>query len=638
MRRSSFLIAVTSLVLFSATANAATFYVATSGNDASNGTLSAPFRTIKKAATMTSPGDEVLVRGGVYTGTVGVMAKGTSAAHITIRAYPGETPVIDGTGTAAATDLVTFYQASFVDFSGFEVRNATRIGVSIWESNNIRILGNNIHHAVRNGIYAGADTTGISSDITVDGNEVHDNVLENANHTFVGGGWASGINISMTHRGSITNNKVYRNQGEGLGSGLSDYVLIQGNEAFDNFSVNIYCENAQKMQINGNLTYSTGNTTYFRDGYPAAGIGLANEQWSVSMPTSDMTVTNNIVIDGRWGFFFLTFEGGGVLNNVKVSNNTFYKGRQALIEIASVAHVNSFVENNIFYQAGGAPIAKVGGTGVTYSTNLWYGGTPGAASAVTDFYGDPGFANAGGLTANDYKVNGVSPAVHRGLAPLGTTVDYFGNSRSMAYDIGAHEQSVTLGAGDSGSIAPTAPASLAAVAANATTVNLTWTASTGNVAGYKVYRNNGYLATTTETRWTDASAAASTPYTYEVMAFDAAGNPSPASNVVALTTPVAADSVKPVMPATLSADSIADTSVRLNWTAATDNTGVTAYRIYRDGALAGTATKTTFTVTGLSGGKGYSFYVVALDAAGNVSRASNTLSVTTLSGRRRAVR
>jgi hypothetical protein len=55
-------------------------------------------------------------------------------------------------------------------------------------------------------------------------------------------------------------------------------------------------------------------------------------------------------------------------------------------------------------------------------------------------------------------------------------------------------------------------------------------------------------------------------------------------------------------------------------------------------AVAASATKTTFTATGLNAGKAYSFYVVALDAAGNVSRASNTVSVTTLSGRRRAVR
>jgi chitodextrinase len=104
---------------------------------------------------------------------------------------------------------------------------------------------------------------------------------------------------------------------------------------------------------------------------------------------------------------------------------------------------------------------------------------------------------------------------------------------------------------------------------------------------------------------------------------------------VVVTTLVAADTVKAVMPATLRAD----TSIRLAWTAATDDTGVTSYRVYRDGALAGTASKTTLTVSGLSSAKTYTFYVVALDAAGNVSRTSNTLSVTTTgTGRRRSVR
>ncbi|MFP5246473.1 MAG: right-handed parallel beta-helix repeat-containing protein, partial [Thermoanaerobaculia bacterium] len=438
-------------------ANAATYYVATSGNDANPGTLAAPFKTIKKAASMTTAGDQVLVRGGVYNGQVGVLAKGTASARITIKSYPGELAVIDGTGTAANTDLVNFYKAAYVDFSGFEVRNSTRIGISLWGSNNIRLLGNDVHHSVRNGIYAGYDAQGVSTDITVHGNRVHDNVLENQYHTFTNGGWASGINISMTNRGAITNNEVYRNFGEGLGSGLSDNVTIRGNKVYDNFSVNIYLDNAQKMVVDRNFVYTTGNTNYFRDGYPAAGIGLANEAWDFSMPTNNITITNNIVVDGRWGFFFLTFEAGGVMNNITIANNTFYKGRQAVIEIASVAHVNSLVYNNIFYQSGGSTTAKVGGTGVTYKSNLWYGGQSANAASPTDIYADPKFVNPGGLSPADYKLQQFSPAVHRGVATAATT-DYFGGARTVSFDIGAHELSAQLGSSDAGAVELTAPA------------------------------------------------------------------------------------------------------------------------------------------------------------------------------------
>ena len=74
-----------SMFLFGATANAATLYVATTGNDAAAGTVDAPFRTISKAAGMARPGDSVTVRGGTYFENVRIDSKGTAAARIVFR-------------------------------------------------------------------------------------------------------------------------------------------------------------------------------------------------------------------------------------------------------------------------------------------------------------------------------------------------------------------------------------------------------------------------------------------------------------------------------------------------------------------------------------------------------------------------
>ena len=76
--------------------------------------------------------------------------------------------------------------------------------------------------------------------------------------------------------------------------------------------------------------------------------------------------------------------------------------------------------------------------------------------------------------------------------------------------------------------APSQPGGLAASATGPTSVNLSWTASTDNVGvtGYRVYRGGSLLTTTTATTYADATAAAATSYTYEVEAFDAAGNAS----------------------------------------------------------------------------------------------------------------
>src|SRR5205085_12016371 len=83
---------VVTLVAAPAVASAATYYVATTGNDANPGSLSAPWRTISVAVSRLTAGDTLYIRGGVYTSgadTIDSQAKavprGTSwAAAITI--------------------------------------------------------------------------------------------------------------------------------------------------------------------------------------------------------------------------------------------------------------------------------------------------------------------------------------------------------------------------------------------------------------------------------------------------------------------------------------------------------------------------------------------------------------------------
>jgi beta-glucanase (GH16 family) len=89
------------------------------------------------------------------------------------------------------------------------------------------------------------------------------------------------------------------------------------------------------------------------------------------------------------------------------------------------------------------------------------------------------------------------------------------------------------------------------------------------------------------------------------------------------------DTQAPSAPANLIASSKTDVSVSLSWTASTDNVGVTGYEVFTNGASLGTTTATTYTVTGLIPNTSYTFTVKAKDAAGNISTASNALTITT---------
>ncbi|MGH3576439.1 MAG: metallophosphoesterase, partial [Mycobacterium sp.] len=127
-----------------------------------------------------------------------------------------------------------------------------------------------------------------------------------------------------------------------------------------------------------------------------------------------------------------------------------------------------------------------------------------------------------------------SPATYAGLAP------------------GAHTFQVTAtAAGTTSSPAvanwtvdtspPTTPSSPAASAASSSEVDLSWTASTDvtGVVSYDITRNGAVIASTsgTGTTYADKTVAPSTAYQYSVVARDGAGNASPPSGVVAVTTP-----------------------------------------------------------------------------------------------------
>lgn len=89
------------------------------------------------------------------------------------------------------------------------------------------------------------------------------------------------------------------------------------------------------------------------------------------------------------------------------------------------------------------------------------------------------------------------------------------------------------------------------------------------------------------------------------------------------------DTQAPTVPTSLASTAKTATSITINWTASTDNVGVTGYDVYANSVLKTTASGTSATITGLTASTNYSIYVKAKDAAGNTSTSSNTIAVTT---------
>jgi hypothetical protein len=71
--------------------------MSTDGDDSQPGSLESPFATMDQFMTVASPGDTLYIRGGVYfPDETFITGSGTPDAYITIRNFPGETPIFDG--------------------------------------------------------------------------------------------------------------------------------------------------------------------------------------------------------------------------------------------------------------------------------------------------------------------------------------------------------------------------------------------------------------------------------------------------------------------------------------------------------------------------------------------------------------
>jgi len=178
--------------------------------------------------------------------------------------------------------------------------------------------------------------------------------------------------------------------------------------------------------------------------------------------------------------------------------------------------------------------------------------------------------------------------------------------------------------------APQAPTGLNKITNTGSTIKIGWQRAIDNVAAtsYRIFRNGNQLGTSTSLDFTDTGLQTNTTYNYTVKALDAASNLSPASSVFQAAT--GNDVTPPTAPTGLYSTWRDRTVIGLQWNAATDDIGVTGYRVFRNDVFVWTADTLYLNDYPLTPNTTYTYYVKAFDAAGNLSGASNTIIVTTL--------
>ncbi|MFG1869149.1 cellulose binding domain-containing protein [Micromonospora arborensis] len=197
---------------------------------------------------------------------------------------------------------------------------------------------------------------------------------------------------------------------------------------------------------------------------------------------------------------------------------------------------------------------------------------------------------------------------------------------------------------------PSAPTNLTASEVRTGSVTLTWTAATRGccaITGYDItyYQafddviysaSVGTVTTTTITGYLRPGRQ----YSFRVAARDSLGHRSNATDALTVVTPVTdtgPDTTPPGAPHNLTVGEVTASTATLSWSPSTDNVGVLGYNVYQfDGwftsTLIATVPGTTYTTplppsTPLRN----LYYVRARDAVGNVSIASNAVTLPTTS-------
>jgi hypothetical protein len=147
------------------------------------------------------------------------------------------------------------------------------------------------------------------------------------------------------------------------------------------------------------------------------------------------------------------------------------------------------------------------------------------------FYLDGTLAGTDTTSPYTFSLNtgSITNGTHVLLAKASDAAGNVGSSASVT---------VTISNPVTDAISPSIPTGLTVGTITASSISLSWTASTDNVGvvGYNVYRKGTKVGTSTTASYKDTGLTASTAYSYTVSAYDAAGNTSGQSKSISATT------------------------------------------------------------------------------------------------------
>lgn len=285
---------------------ASTIYTSPTGSGSACSVLApCSFATAQAQAV---PGDTINVIG--TFGAVTISVSGTAEAPITVTSG-----VFDGANTTAGD--VVLIEGSYITLTNSEIKNGYDYGVRV-KGDHVILDDVYVHHAIRkywNGTYC----TGA-------------------------GGWGSAVRFAPTaDYGTLQNSTVGFSCGEGVIALANVGTSIIDNVIRDNYSMNIYLDEALQVTVSGNESRCE-NSAYYRSNQPARGISYGIENYG-NTGTVQADILDNHIIGCRGISLYSQNANGKVVDSL-IDGNVFDTPYTA-ISFASSTLQNVIITNNV---------------------------------------------------------------------------------------------------------------------------------------------------------------------------------------------------------------------------------------------------------------------------------------------------
>jgi Right handed beta helix region len=245
-------------------------------------------RRIQPALDAAVPGDLILVRAGTYVEPVILHVSGTPTAPITLKAFPGERPLIrpssgDGTGYV---DL----RGDWLVVDGFDVSGG-RHGIVVSGSHNTvrnAYVHDNGEGCPANQICGQGVMVASASDVVIESNKIVRNGLTSISPWHVHGIYLSGYYGTATARVTILGNDIRSHGGAGIqvwDALTAESVLVRGNTFADN-AIDLILSNVRNTLVQGN---EFSHVTHPQTNAPRSSLLWLEHAYAVSIEDNSFT-------------------------------------------------------------------------------------------------------------------------------------------------------------------------------------------------------------------------------------------------------------------------------------------------------------------------------------------------------------